>query len=396
MIFPGRSRFERKRSRRRVPLARRAEGNTAPAVAEGAVSGLGQSSVTALHAGARYRPRGSASAAGEIAVFYAADLPLTFVEFIPILPQPSKEDFSMAYPPNPPFPPSSPGPDFGTPARRRISGLLGPYLEAKAGIAPRGLLDLDPNWPPDAEIWAQTAASVNPSLLPDFSALSAALQLQRENGAGPFSGTLSANAPPGPTPAAPASEPTAEPNRYLEGGLGAGANWQDQFTASGFDRTRSWLDGAASALDPQRGQPFFNAPPAGTPGLPELGSPDFLFPEMLQLAPTGNSEGTDPYDLEPARSSDRIFRAIWPHIATWEGGYSNDPSDPGGETMHGISRRFIRNHNLDIGNIRAITEEQAHNIVKKHIYYGRNIDLLPPELQPQVLDASLPAEYGGI
>jgi lysozyme family protein len=46
--------------------------------------------------------------------------------------------------------------------------------------------------------------------------------------------------------------------------------------------------------------------------------------------------------------------------------------------------------------VRTIAEEQAHNIVKKRIYYGRNIDLLPPELQPQVLDASLTAEYGGI
>jgi lysozyme family protein len=64
--------------------------------------------------------------------------------------------------------------------------------------------------------------------------------------------------------------------------------------------------------------------------------------------------------------------------------------------MHGISRRFVEAHDLKIGNVGAIVDEQAHNIVKQRIYHGHNIDLLPTELQPQVLDASLPAEYGGI
>jgi lysozyme family protein len=144
------------------------------------------------------------------------------------------------------------------------------------------------------------------------------------------------------------------------------------------------------------GDAGLNPPPPAAPELPEFRSPAFLIPGMLQITPPENSEGTDPGDLEPARPSDRIFQTIWPHLAAREGRYSNDPADPGGETMHGISRKFVEAHDLKIGNVGAIVDEQAHNIVKQRIYRGRNIDLLPPELQPQVLDASLPAEYAGI
>lgn len=41
----------------------------------------------------------------------------------------------------------------------------------------------------------------------------------------------------------------------------------------------------------------------------------------------------------------------------WEGGYVNDPQDPGGETKYGISKRFHPNVN-----IKALTPDQATQI----------------------------------
>jgi hypothetical protein len=250
----------------------------------------------------------------------------------------------MAYPPNPPFPPVSFSPDPGNSGpRKRIGGLLGPYLEAKAGIAPRGLLDLDMDWPPDAELWAQTAASVNPSLLPDFSALSAALGLRGENGAGAFSGTLSANAPPQPAPALAAPGLAAEPRQYLEGGLGVGANWRDQFTAPGFDRATSWLGDAASALDPQRGQPLFN-PPTSASALPEFRSPDLLFPEMLQLAPPPPAHDpvndiVDANSLGDAGHKEKFAYSVIGHA---EGDRPDTSRNPRNPPVAGISSGLIR------------------------------------------------------
>jgi len=148
-------------------------------------------------------------------------------------------------------------------------------------------------------------------------------------------------------------------------------------------------------VEPRRSAPVFNPPP-GEQEFPEFRAPSLLLTDKLQLAPPDNGEGMDPKGLQPVTRSDKRFDTIWPHVSRWEGGYSNDPADRGGETMHGISQEFVKAHELDIKSLRDLTEEQAYNIVKDRIYYGRNIDLLPPELQPQVLDASIRAEYGGI
>ncbi len=46
-------------------------------------------------------------------------------------------------------------------------------------------------------------------------------------------------------------------------------------------------------------------------------------------------------------------------VLKWEGGYENDPDDPGGETKYGISKRY--NPDVDIKNL---TEEQAGKIYR--------------------------------
>lgn len=64
-----------------------------------------------------------------------------------------------------------------------------------------------------------------------------------------------------------------------------------------------------------------------------------------------------------------------------EGGYVNNPDDPGGETNMGISKRSYPH--LDIKNL---TYNQANIIYKRDFYYKYRIDYLPELLQPQVLD----------
>lgn len=51
------------------------------------------------------------------------------------------------------------------------------------------------------------------------------------------------------------------------------------------------------------------------------------------------------------------FHLAFNHLMKYEGGYVNDPDDPGGETKYGISKRSYPN--LDIKNL---TEEQAKSI----------------------------------
>lgn len=64
-----------------------------------------------------------------------------------------------------------------------------------------------------------------------------------------------------------------------------------------------------------------------------------------------------------------------------EGGYSNDPNDPGGETHWGISKRSYPNLN-----IKDLTLEQAKSIYRKDYYFASQCNLLPQKLQEIFLD----------
>lgn len=64
-----------------------------------------------------------------------------------------------------------------------------------------------------------------------------------------------------------------------------------------------------------------------------------------------------------------------------EGGYSNDPQDAGGETKFGISKKQFPH--LDI---KALTQDQAADIYTSRYLVGPRINLLPIDLQPQLLD----------
>ena len=56
---------------------------------------------------------------------------------------------------------------------------------------------------------------------------------------------------------------------------------------------------------------------------------------------------------------DDNFDRCFAFLMSWEGGYSNDPDDPGGETNFGISKRS--HPNVDI---RGLTEEEAKRIYR--------------------------------
>lgn len=71
-------------------------------------------------------------------------------------------------------------------------------------------------------------------------------------------------------------------------------------------------------------------------------------------------------------------------IFKWEGGYSNDPRDPGGETNYGISKRAFPE--LDIKNL---TKKHAHHIYKTKYYIPIWGDQLPEELRLVVFSSAI-------
>ncbi len=85
---------------------------------------------------------------------------------------------------------------------------------------------------------------------------------------------------------------------------------------------------------------------------------------------------------------------ITEEIIRREGGYVNDPDDPGGATKYGVTIGTMRRLGLDINNdgrintrdVRALSRAQAAEIFKKQYFEAPNIGMLPAPLQPSVYD----------
>ena len=81
-------------------------------------------------------------------------------------------------------------------------------------------------------------------------------------------------------------------------------------------------------------------------------------------------------------------------IVAREGGYVNDPDDPGGATNYGVTIHTMRRLGLDLNNdgrvdtddVRVLTRAHAVSIFVEHYFRGPRIDRLPAPLQPSVFD----------
>lgn len=78
------------------------------------------------------------------------------------------------------------------------------------------------------------------------------------------------------------------------------------------------------------------------------------------------------------------FEKAFSMVMKFEGGYSNDPNDPGGETKFGISKRAYPH--LDIA---SLTEDQAKDIYHLDYWQGISGDFLPYPINIIIFDAAV-------
>jgi lysozyme family protein len=79
-----------------------------------------------------------------------------------------------------------------------------------------------------------------------------------------------------------------------------------------------------------------------------------------------------------------VFDALIDRVLSHEGGYVNDPRDPGGETKFGISKRAYPQ--LDIKNL---TRAQAIEVYRRDYWARMRGDDLPPGVAFQVFDSAV-------
>lgn len=90
----------------------------------------------------------------------------------------------------------------------------------------------------------------------------------------------------------------------------------------------------------------------------------------------------------------KSVRDIAKEIVAREGGFVNDPDDPGGATKYGVTIGTMRRLGLDktgdgrvtVADVRALSRKDAENIFVDHYYRKPRIAQLPAALQASVFD----------
>ena len=81
-------------------------------------------------------------------------------------------------------------------------------------------------------------------------------------------------------------------------------------------------------------------------------------------------------------------------IVAREGGYVNDPDDPGGATKYGVTIGTMqrlgldlnRDGKVDVSDVKALTRAQAAGVFKEHYFRRPGIERLPAALHASVFD----------
>ncbi len=90
----------------------------------------------------------------------------------------------------------------------------------------------------------------------------------------------------------------------------------------------------------------------------------------------------------------RSVSDIADEIIAREGGYVNDPDDPGGPTKYGVTIHTMRRLGLDLtgdgkvnaADVRRLTREAARDIYVEHYFHRPGLSKLPDALQATVFD----------
>jgi len=75
-----------------------------------------------------------------------------------------------------------------------------------------------------------------------------------------------------------------------------------------------------------------------------------------------------------------------------EGGYVNDPDDPGGPTKYGITQNTLAAYlgrPVSVSEVAALTQRQAHAIYRSNYIDRPRVNLAPAPLQPFLLDSAV-------
>lgn len=87
------------------------------------------------------------------------------------------------------------------------------------------------------------------------------------------------------------------------------------------------------------------------------------------------------------------FQQIFDRLIGHEGGYVNDPRDPGGETNWGVTKRTAQANGYT-GNMKTMTRQQAYEIYYRAFWLRYNCEQMPDAVAYQFFDAAVNHSFG--
>lgn len=104
-------------------------------------------------------------------------------------------------------------------------------------------------------------------------------------------------------------------------------------------------------------------------------------------------------------TEDLLFETAHAHVAKWEGGFFDHPSDPGGVTNYGVSLMFLKSLSLidadidgdgdiDRADVLKITKQNAKSLFRKYFWDIPHAATLPPLVSVAFYDLAVNAGTG--
>ena len=97
-----------------------------------------------------------------------------------------------------------------------------------------------------------------------------------------------------------------------------------------------------------------------------------------------DKEKEEPKEPKEPKKPSKTFEDALKFVLKWEGGYSNDPNDPGGETKFGISKKAY-----PYEDIKNMTLERAEKIYYENYWLKAGCDKLTSPLDIVVFDTAV-------
>lgn len=87
------------------------------------------------------------------------------------------------------------------------------------------------------------------------------------------------------------------------------------------------------------------------------------------------------------------FKQIFDRLIGHEGGYVDDPRDPGGETNWGVTKRTAQANGYT-GAMKTMTRQQAYEIYRRAFWLRYNCEQMPDAVAYQFFDAAVNHGFG--